>query len=514
MWVIRTPRGIYTDLTAIDHARTVRVSMEKAGMNEGISGSWAGLHRLRASFDGPRTRSEERVLLDEARVLGATAVPLCARELAATTSSDRRTWAVTLLRTLAETAGDRVRAALREVAAGAATDDAKLAALGLLAELGDETTTASFADPDRIHQQSLLRFATQLDTAADVASAADLLVSRLEPEEIIEFIESFAEASPDGARRLADELCARVDLDVSARSELVRVAAPLRLTCPPPVARPLGRPALLVGLRHHDGRIVIAVARRSPPLAGEGRSSARRWRFLCVLCDAAGSISDVHYRDDATLAVLREEVVDPLEAAGYARFSVTGAAARRLVGAAARRTVSSGRTLSSAYYLGRDLLGITDGHVVGGRAGEPAALLGRAVDLLAAGESARARPLLEHCVAIAPDDAEAASSLGLCLLAQGDVTGAVRHLQRAAWLEPAWPLHHWNVAAAAHRAGDLAICAEALREFLVRADEPSIAPLAGAVDPGHVRRVALARRFVADHARLEQATLEGPRVPN
>lgn len=479
--------------------------------NAGISGSWAGLHRLRASFDKPRTRAEERVLLDDARILGATAVPLCARELASTTSVEHRAWAVTLLRALAETSGDRVRAALREVAAGTAADDAKLAALGLLAELGDETATASFADPARIHQQSLLRFAGQLDTAADVASAADLLVSRLEPEEIVEFIESFADASPDGARRLADELCARVDLDVAARSEIVRVAAPLRLTCPPPVARPLGRPALLVGLRHRDGRIVVAVARRSPPTgAGDARATTRRWRFLCVLCDAAGSIADVHYRDDATLAVLREEVVGPLEAAGYDRFTVTGAAARRMVGAAARRTVSSGRTLPSAYYLGRDLLGITDGHVVNGRAGEPAALLGRAVDLLAAGESVRARPLLEHCVAVAPDDAEAASSLGLCLLAQGDLVAAVRHLQRAAWLEPAWPLHHWNVAAAAHRAGDLAICAESLRAFLDRADDP----LAGAVDPGHVRRVSLARRFIADHARLEQAAFEGPRAPN
>ena len=110
--------------------------------NEGISGSWAGLHRLRASFDKPRTRAEERVLVDDARVLGATAVPLCARELASTTCADHRAWAVTLLRALAETSGDRVRAALREVAAGTAADDAKLAALGLLAELGDETATS------------------------------------------------------------------------------------------------------------------------------------------------------------------------------------------------------------------------------------------------------------------------------------------------------------------------------------------------------------------------------------
>ncbi len=481
-------------------------------MNAGVSGSWAGLHRLRASFNAPRTRGDERVLLDEARALGATAVPLCVRELIADAGDDpsRRPWAAALLRAAAESAGERVRAALHEVAGGAAPDEAKLAALGLLAELGDETATARFADPDRIHKQSLARFATQLDTAADVASAADLLVSRLSPEEIVEFVEAFAETSPDGARRLADELCARVDLDVGARGELVRVVAPLRLSCPPPVARPLGRPALLVGLRHGDGRIVVAVARRSLAFGTDGRpASRRRWRFLCVLCDAAGSVTDVHYKDDATLASLREEVVMPLEDAGYARFPLTNAAARRLVGAAARRTVSSGRALPSAYYLGRDLLGLTDGHVVGGRAGEPTALLGRAVDLLAAGESDRARPLLEHCVAIAPDDAEAASSLGLCLLAQGELRGAVRHLERAAWLEPAWPLHHWNLAAAAHRAGELTTCAEALRAFLARADDPSTGRLAATIDPGHARRVTLARRFVADHARYQDASGDG-----
>ncbi len=486
--------------------------MGNAGVTgvSGVSSSWAGLHRLHASFDRPRTRAEERVLLDDARSLGATAVPLCARELSGATQLERRIWAIALLRVLAENTGDRVRAALRELTAGPATDDGKLAAVGLLAELGDETATATFSDPDRVHQQSLVRFATQLDTPADVASAADLLVSRLDGDAIVEFVETLAAASPDSARRLADELCARVDLDVAARSELVRVAAPLRLTCPPPVARPLGRPALLVGLRHGDGRIVVAVARRCS--MGDGRPAGRRrWRFLCVLCDVAGAIADVHYRDDATLTSLREDVVTPLEADGYVRFALTGAAARRLVGAAARRTVSSGSTLSSAYYLGRDLLGITDGHVVGGRAGEPAALLGRAVDLMAAGESGRARPLLEHCVAIAPDDAEAASSLGLCLLAQGELLGALRNLQRAAWLEPAWPLHHWNVAAAGHRAGDLATCAAALRDFLARADDP----LAVAVDPGHARRVTLARRFIADHARLEPVPRgDEPRMPS
>ncbi len=493
-------------------AGTVDGSNARDGSPGTISASWAGLHRLRGSFGARRTRVDERALFDLARGLGATAVPLCLRELGG--PADRRLWAVELLRVIAEVAGDRVRAGLRAVtdqpavgapaaAAGAINDDAKLIVLALLAELGDDTATARFADPARMHRQSLARFATQLDTPADVASAADLLIERLSPGEILEFVEAFSEASADGARRLSAELCARVDLDVAARGELARLTSPLHLsrapsrTGPPERAprRPLARPALLVGMRHADGRTVVAIVRRAPRAAGEPPAG---WRALCVLCDPTGTITSVLYRDDAGLRTVRDEVLAPLEADGYQRFAMSAAAARRLVGAAARRSVSLGRALPSAYYLGRDLLGLDDAHVVGARATGPAALLGRAVDLLAAGDSARARPLLEHVVAMSPDDAEAASSLGLCLLAQGDVAAALAQLERAAWLEPAWPLHHWNVAAAAHRAGELARCARALRDFLVRADDP----VATSVDPGHARRVTLARRFVADHARL------------
>ncbi|HVV82958.1 MAG TPA: tetratricopeptide repeat protein, partial [Kofleriaceae bacterium] len=271
-----------------------------------------------------------------------------------------------------------------------------------------------------------------------------------------------------------------------------RLRAPLRLAAAPAV-RPQGRPALLAGLRHDDGRVVVAIARR---VAGE-----RRWRSLCVLVDAGGALSDVLYRDAGTLAELRDSVIEPIAADGYARVALTPSSARRLVAAAARRAVAAGRALPSGYYLGRDLLELADSHVTE-RSVDAAAVLGRALDLLAAGDGARARPLLEHVVARRPDDAEAISAFGLCLLGLGELDGAVRTLARAAELEPAWPLHHWNLAAAAHRAGRLEICAHALAAFLVHAGEPG----AAAVDAGHERRVSIARRFLADHRRFAAIT--------
>lgn len=456
-----------------------------------ISRSWGDLHRLRSSFERARSRAEEHELRAVARALGPTAVPLCARELAG--APERRAWALTLLRAIAQVADERVRTELRALAARDAADGAKLAALALLAELGDEETTAHFADPRQAHRESLARFASQLATPAEIASAADLLVSRLPPDEIVEFVEAFSETDPERARALGDELAARVDLDLAARGELSRVTAPLRLdrTGDRSPARPLGRPALLTGLRHADGRVVIAVARR---VAGEPR-----WRSLATLVTAAGVLDEVFYDDDTTPRRVRDELVAPLLADGYARFPITTLAARRLVAAAARRAVGDGRALPSPYYLGRDLLGLADSHLLPRPLAfgpDRAALLGRAIDLLAAGAADRARPLLEHCVAAGPEDADAAASLGLCRFAQGEFAGAVAALERAVWLEPAWPLHQWNLAAAAHRAGDVAGCARALRSFLELAGDP----LAAAIDPEHPRRIALARRFLVDHA--------------
>jgi hypothetical protein len=477
-------------LTAIERARNVDLVATAS-----FSGSWARLHRLQASFAGAaRTRAEERSLLADARALGATAVPACLRALRGPLAS--RPWVVSVLRAVAEAAPERVRTGLRELTDGVAADDVKLSALSLLAELGDETATARFADPVEVHRRSLARFAAQLGTPADVASAAELLVSRLSPGALVEFVEAFAEACPDGARRLGEELCARVELDVQARVEVDRLLAPLR-QAELPATRPRGRPALLVGLRHDDGRAVIAIARRV--------LGARRWRSLCVLIDAGGVLADVLYRDDGTLAELRDSVIDPIAADGYQPLAVTASSARRLVAVAARRAVSLGRPLPLGYYLGRDLLELADSHLQGERSADTAALLGRALELLAGGERLRARPLLEHVVGRRPDDAEAVSALGLCALGQGELDAALPMLARAAELEPAWPLHHWNLAAAAHRAGRLDVCAHALVEFLAHADEPA----AATVDTGHHRRVAIARRFVADHRRLQTMSGDG-----
>jgi hypothetical protein len=81
-------------------------------------------------------------------------------------------------------------------------------------------------------------------------------------------------------------------------------------------------------------------------------------------------------------------------------------------------------------------------------------------------------------------------------------------LDRAALLEPEWPIHHWNAAAAAHRAGRAGACYLALRSFVERAAD---APPA-ALDAGHATRVDVARRFLGDYERMCRLDGEDPAV--
>ncbi|MEZ4368269.1 MAG: tetratricopeptide repeat protein [Kofleriaceae bacterium] len=190
---------------------------------------------------------------------------------------------------------------------------------------------------------------------------------------------------------------------------------------------------------------------------------------------------------------LERELLAPLRREGYVDVvDATDAAERDLLARAARAAVGLHRDLPAAYYLGRDLLALGDAHL--GQTPElteDAPQLGRANELLAAGDTDGARPLLERAAALRPDDPEIASSLGLCLLACGEVPAARAWLERAATLAPSWPLHHWNAAAAAQRAGDQRACQQALRGYLRHADAA-----AAALDPEQPRRRALAHAMV------------------
>jgi hypothetical protein len=459
-------------------------------------GTLAQLRRLAASFGLQRLPADERAVKRIALGLGPSAVPTCLRELAGSDAS-RRQWAAALLAEIARGHRERVLRGLRDLLAGEAGDEAKIDGLGLLAELGEDSAPTRFADPAAIQRRSVEQLADHLSgAAAEVASTADMVLHQLPPDDLLDLVEALADQAPDRAARLVDELLVRLDIDAALRSDLRRIGAPLRRT--PAAPAPLGRPSLLAVLADDTGRTVVAVCRRG--------DTPRQWRGFSILIDDRGLLVDAVHDDDCSPQRLTTRVIAPLRTDGYRDRATPLATVRRMVGDAARRAGAAGR-LPRGYYLGRDLLELGDVHVAGRELpDEHATLLGRAVDLLAQGEATRARPLLERCAAACPEDAEAVSSLGLCLLAEGDASAAAGWLERAVLLDPGWPVHHWNAAAAAHRAGRTGACYLALRTFV----ELAASAPAAARGADHDHRVELARRFLADYERMCRLDGEDP----
>jgi predicted Zn-dependent protease len=118
---------------------------------------------------------------------------------------------------------------------------------------------------------------------------------------------------------------------------------------------------------------------------------------------------------------------------------------------------------------------------------------------VAAGDHARALPLLERCDPANPD---AAAALAAVLLAQHRPAAALTALDRALAAEPDWPLHHWNRAAALHQLGDARGCYHALRRFVATSAIPS----GLFADPEQPARVGCAERMLAELERTARLT--------
>ena len=472
----------------------------------GPNSAFADLRRLADWFSTSPQRASVHVQRLVAR-LGATAIPLLGRELASA-NPRRREAARAAFATLATAPGARPRvlAALRaliaatpEGSAARGDDETKVCALGLLAELG-ERGAARFADPTAIQHRSAIALAAQLDTEADVASAADLMVRQLEPADMVQMVQVMAGAVPPAAHRLVIELGLRLDLPPEVRERITAViprdvdgaTAPPAPLAPP--RRRTGRPSQVAVLVDASARLVVVASRK---ITGE-----RRWRRWAVLIDAHGRIEDCLHEDDGGDEGDAAPLIARLCADGYRVASTDHEHARSVVATSARRTASPAtrgtRALPSAYYLGRDLLALGDAHV-GDRPALAAATTARAIEHLAAGELARAEALLAQADRGSADAAAATAALRLT---RGDATGALEALERALALEPDWPLHHWNHAVASLELGDASAAFHALRRFVSTSATPS--GLFG--DPAQPGRVAAAERMMAELERTARLT--------
>jgi tetratricopeptide (TPR) repeat protein len=448
--------------------------------------SFADLRALAAWFSSgvPRLPSLriDRILTR----LRATALPLLGRELAGGDPA-RRDAAREALARLAGLGDEpalraRVVGQLHAVARGG-SDEAKVVAHGLLCDLG-ERAALQLADPTAIRARSVVALAGHLQTDADVAGAADLMIQQLPADELVELIDALARVSAEAAARLAAELGQRLDLPVQLRDRIAVAVAPAGPA--PRFASPDAREPAVAVLVDAAARLVVVAC------AARGRRH-RRWS---VLIGAPGRIDDCLHEDDT--AEDGAPLVAALCAEGYRVASRDPERAAELVAAAARRTAESSHALHAHYYLGRDLLGLGDLHL-GDRRATTSAALARAIELVAAGDHAAALPLLERCD---PDHPEAAAALAAVRLARGEPLAAIAPLERALAAEPDWPLHHWNLATALHQLGDARGCYHALRRFVAT----SAAPSGLYADPDQPARVGRAERMMAELERTARLT--------
>ena len=433
--------------------------------------------------------------------LATTALPLCLREMAS--GNERRArWAELLLAHLATHPEHRPRVlgGLRELAQRGGAGG--LRALAMLADLDPPAEARGSAD------EPLRELIAGLRTPADVALAADRMVTDLEANELLDLLDALSDGDPRRALLLTDELLLRNDLDERCKSALRRVRAPLddrrhSLGAHWPPRPRAGRRAAAsarVG-RHDSGRLVVIASRTVPG------SRPRRLRVLAVLIAPEGTLLDGLHGADFSQARLERELLAPLRRSGYRFASAPASKAALVVRGAAQASLRLGRLLPQAFYLGRDLLGIYDEHALALNAGGgPSALLDRAMDLLAAGHVRRARPILERHLAQAPESAEGHATMARCLIELSELDPARAHLLRAEWLDPGNPLHHWNLAAVAHRQSRQGGCYLALFDYLELLGERIFDHATGECEP----RRDIAERFVDEYERL--ARLEHPQA--
>jgi hypothetical protein len=301
-------------------------------------------------------------------------------------------------------------------------------------------------------------------------------------DDIVQLLVAMRAVAPEGAAWLADELAVRLDLDAAIRAQIVDDCD--RDASSPQAVRP-PRPTRVAVLVDAAARLVVVASRK---VNGE-----RRWRRWAVLIGQAGVVDDCLYHDALDDGEAATALVGSLCADGYRVASTDADHARTIVAAAARLT---GVALDSPYYLGRDLLDLDDAHVA---RGVVVSHLGRAVELLAAGDIDQAETLLARCDATKPD---VAGAIAACAFARGDHVSAIGPLEIALASEPDWPLHHWNLAVAYHALDDVHAAYHALRRFVAT----SAARTGLYADPDQPGRVACAERLLVELERTARLT--------
>ena len=250
-------------------------------------------------------RADLELQVQRCQQLGPLCIPVLVRCLAGAPAE--QALAHRLLVNLPAALHPRVLTELRGLRGAA--DHTKAAAQRVQLELGQPVgPDLRLRDPSMVQRQLAVRLAAQLEHRADVAAAAELMITRLAPPRLVELMLIVAEHAPASAAALASELACRTELAAELRVSLLRaVAAVPRRELP--VSEIVWHRHLV---RERDGAQIVAVIGRI------GRNPGTRGRRGLVLWRGpSGELTRCWYDDASSIERLSREALGGVHREGY-----------------------------------------------------------------------------------------------------------------------------------------------------------------------------------------------------
>ncbi len=413
--------------------------------------------------------------------LGEVAIPVLIRNLFAS-DSDSGEWASQLLLHLSKNddAKRRLQSELRSYQdAPNLSQFSLLRVADLLATLDGWQDELPLALPTEIlhseciSDQYLADLAECINSPSDVAHVVSVLLSDLPPHELQDFIESMALHEPGCAKALVHELVIRDDLERKYRQTLRGVAVSLSEVFNELPLSISQRPTLQVAT-HSSGATAIVVYLVLPQ-ENEGEGEAPLYRAMRMDIDVRHGLTCALYLRDVLRGDIDEQILHPLVEASFELRPIQESEVRKRVVLAMRTRSRRGQSMPNCYYLGRDMLGLQDEHIVSGNDAEcdSAALFSRGTELYQRGNFCQAKELLIKYLQKRPRDPEAMGVLASCLIELQETDRARYYLEQACSLAPTVGRYHWNLASLAHREGRLGECYIAFQLYLKCQDSPN-----------------------------------------
>lgn len=361
-------------------------------------------------------------------------------------------------------------------------------------------------DTEDYSEQYLATLAGCIHSKADVAHIANLLLRDFAPGDLPDFIERMALNQPGCAKALVQELILRDDLERQHRQSLRGVAASLsEVLFEIPLS--LRERSTMTLATHASGASSIVSYIQIPPADdfsfGGKEQEEYLYRALQLNIDTRQGLTGGQYLTGIDRSAIDSRAVHPLVESGFELRPISQSEVEKRLTIALRACSRRGQSIPNCYYLGRDIVGLHDEHILPGADAEcdSAALFSRGNQLMTRGKYQQARTLLEKYAKQHPNDPEAMSALASCHIELQNPDSARYYLEQASSLAPAVGRYHWNRASLAHREGRLGECFLAFQEYLLCGDARD------------QKQIALANQFIRQYTR-SKAEKKTPAAPN